>query len=193
MEDHMILETERLILRRFREEDLQDLTEYLSDADTVRFEPYPPMSEAEVRRELTARIASEEMIAVELKASGKMIGNLYLGRREFEAFELGYVFNRKYWRQGYAKEACEAMIRRTFSDGAHRVYAECDPCNEASRRLLERLGFRREAHYLQNVYFWMDEQGNPIWKDTLVYARLSPSPEHSRMKEAGEDRCANLD
>ena len=59
-----------------------------------------------------------------------------------------------------------------FRDGAHRVYAECDPRNLPSWRLLERLGFRREAHFRQNLYFRKDAGGAPIWKDTYVYALL---------------------
>ncbi len=39
-------------------------------------------------------------------------------------------------------------------------------------KLLESLGFRREAHFRQNVYFWKDADGSPIWKDTYVYAIL---------------------
>lgn len=45
------------------------------------------------------------MIAVALKRSHKMIGNVYLGKREFEALEIGFVFNRHYWGHGYAAEA----------------------------------------------------------------------------------------
>ena len=89
--------------------------------------------------------------------------------------KLGYVFNQRYWGFGYAKESCEALIGDSFSNGVHRIYAECDLCNEASWRLLERLGFVREAHFLKNVYFWKDELGNPLWKDTYVYSMLNPS------------------
>ena len=54
-----------------------------------------------------------------------------------------------------------------------RIYAECDPLNTRSWKLLEALGFRREAHLLQNVYFWKDEGGKPIWKDTYIYGKLA--------------------
>ena len=112
------------------------------------------------------------MIAVVLKANHKMIGNVYLGKRDFEALEIGYVFNKQFWGQGYAKESCNALMQKAFSEGIHRIYAECDPCNIASWRLLESLGFIREAHFEKNVYFWKDEKGNPIWKDTFVYVLL---------------------
>ena len=66
-----------------------------------------------------------------------------------------------------------ALIKKVFSEGVHRIFAECDPCNLNSWKLLERLGFEREAHYKQNVYFWKDDNDNPIWKDTFVYAILN--------------------
>ena len=169
----IIVQTERLILRRYRESDLQDLYEYLSDSDVVKFEPYKPKTMEETEKNLRWRISTDEMIAVELKSEHKMIGNLYLGKREFESLELGYVFNKAYWGSGYARESCEAMIALAFSNGIHRIYAECDPQNTASWKLLESLGFAREAHLKSNVYFWKDEYNNPIWKDTYIYARLN--------------------
>lgn len=168
-----IAETERLILRRYQKEDLQDLFEYLSDKEVVKYEPYGPMTLHETEENLKWRIGTDEMVAVELKKSHKMIGNVYMGKREFEALETGYVFNRNYWGNGYAAESCRALIRQAFSNGVHRIYAECDPCNEKSWKLLERLGFQREAHLRKNVYFRKDENGKAIWKDTYIYARLN--------------------
>ncbi len=174
MENRLIIaETERLILRRYKEEDFEDLFAYVSDMETVKYEPYRPMTPEEAKDSLAWRIGTEEMIAVELKDSHKMIGNVYLGKREFEALEIGFVFNRNYWGHGYAAESCRALIRRAFSNGVHRVYAECDPLNRNSWRLLEALGFHREALLRKNVYFWKDETGEPVWKDTCVYAKLS--------------------
>lgn len=167
------LETDRLILRRFCKEDLQDLFEYLSDEEVLKFEPYMPMTLAQVREDLENRITSDEMIAVVLKSCSKLIGNLYLGQRDFASFEMGYVFNRLYWKQGYAKESCEALIKKTFAEGAHRIFAECDPCNTGSWRLLESLGFTREAHFRRNVFFRKDSSGAPLWKDTYVYSLLN--------------------
>ena len=69
----VIAETDRLILRRYRESDLQDLYEYLSNPEVVKFEPYRPMSMDEVRHNLEWRISTDEMTAVELKESHKMI------------------------------------------------------------------------------------------------------------------------
>ena len=152
MENKIIIaETERLVLRRYIEEDLQDLFEYLSDKEVVKYEPYKPLTHDETKDNLEWRIGTEEMIAVELKNSHKMIGNVYMGKREFEALEIGYVFNRNYWGHGYAVESCNALIQQAFSNGTHRIYAECDPNNVSSWKLLETLGFQREAH-LRKMY-----------------------------------------
>ena len=78
-------ETNRLILRRFEKRDFRDLYAYLSDEAVVRFEPYRPMTEAQVREELESRITSGEMIAVEEKKSGKLIGHVYMGQRDCSA------------------------------------------------------------------------------------------------------------
>ena len=169
----IIVETERLILRRYKKEDIQDLFEYLSDIEVVKYEPYKPLTFDEAKENLEWRIDTKEMIAVELKNSHKMIGNVYMGKRDFEALEIGYVFNRNYWGKGYAAESCKALIQRAFSNDVHRIYAECDPNNKNSWKLLEALGFQREAHFRKNVYFWKDEAGKAIWKDTYVYARLN--------------------
>ena len=166
-------ESERLIFRRYKREDIQDLFEYLSDKEVVKYEPYKPLTFDETKENLEWRIGTDEMIAVELKNSHKMIGNVYMGKRDFEALEIGYVFNRNYWGNGYAAESLKTLIGQAFSNGVHRIYAECDPENTNSWKLLETLGFWREAHFRKNVYFWKDEMGRAIWKDTYVYAKLS--------------------
>ena len=169
----IIAETDRLVLRRYQKEDIQDLFEYLSDEEVVKYEPHKPLTFEEAKENLAWRISTDEMIAVELKHSHKMIGNVYLGKREFEALEMGYVFNRNYWGHGYAAESCRALIQLAFSHGIHRIYAECDPDNLSSWKLLEALAFQREAYFRRNVYFWKDEEDRPIWKDTYVYAKLN--------------------
>lgn len=172
-ENTVILETDRLILRRFKKNDLQDLYEYLSDSEVIRYEPHKPMSMDETESNLEWRISTDEMVAVELKNNGKMIGNVYLGKRDFESLEIGYVFNKDYWGKGYAKESCTALLALAFSNGVHRIFAECDPENTGSWKLLESLGFEREAHLKKNVYFWKDSENKPIWKDTYIYAKLN--------------------
>ena len=168
-----VLETERLLLRPFREGDRADLYEFLSQLEHDEFEGYPGISYENCLEQLQTRLGSEEYFALELKESGKVVGNVYCGSRDFRAKEVGCIVNERFRRRGYAADALSAVVADAFRSGVHRVYAECDPRNERSWRLLECVGFRREAHLRQNIYFHVDAQGEPIWKDTYVYALLN--------------------
>lgn len=172
-DNEILLETNRLIIRKYIESDFQDLYEYLSDEEVVKYEPYKPLSKEETKENLKWRINSDEMFAIVLKENKKMIGNVYLGKRDYNQLELGYVLNKNYWHQGYAKEAITQLLKNEFSKGIHRIYAECDANNIASQKLLESLKFQKEALLKENIYFWKDENDKPIWKDTLIYALLN--------------------
>nr|WP_300147647.1 GNAT family N-acetyltransferase [Propionicimonas sp.] len=175
--DAVELTTSRLLVRRFRASDGPGLHGYLSRAEAVRFEPYPPQSPADCDRLAVERAASPDFWAVCLGGSDELIGNLYLHRHEplaWRTYELGYVFHPDHWGRGYATEAAAGLVSWCFEhQGAHRVEARCDPVNAASWRLLERLGCRREGHLLQNASFVDDAAGNPVWKDTYLYAVLA--------------------
>ena len=167
------METERLILRRFYVDDWNDLHEYLSQEETVKFEPYDIFTEEASKHEALKRSEDAAFWAVCLKSSGKLIGNIYLAEQAFETWELGYVFNAVFLGQGYATEAARAMIDYAFEEkDARRIVALCNPLNERSWKLLERVGMRREGLLRQNVYFKTNEQGVPLWQDTYEYAIL---------------------
>jgi len=165
--------TERLLIRRFETEDWKDIYEYLSDEEVVKFEPYDVMTEEQVKTETEKRVGHESFYAVCLKENLKMIGNIYLDKEDFNTYELGYVFNRKFQGQGYATEGVKAVLLYAFNElDARRITAMCNPKNEASWKLLERLKLRREGHLLQNIYFKTDDNNEPIWVDTYEYAIL---------------------
>ena len=166
------IQTRRLLLRPFRESDYDDLYEFLSQLEGDEFEGYPGITYENGREHLKYRLGSEEFFAIELTEAGKVIGNIYCGKRDYAAREVGYIVNKRYQKKGYASEALTAVISRGFREGAHRVYAECDSRNVPSWKLLEKVGLRREAHFRQNLWFRKDESGAPVWKDTLVYAIL---------------------
>lgn len=168
------METERLIIRRFNTDDWQDLYEYLSDENVVRYEPYDILSMDKCRQEAINRAGNEAFWAVCLKDSGKLIGNLYFSKQDFDTWELGYVFNAKFHNNGYATEAAKFLVDIAFKEwGAYRITAMCNPLNTSSWRLLERLNMRREGHLIKNIYFKKDENGNPLWSDTYEYGILS--------------------
>jgi len=169
-----MLETSRLIIRSFQPDDWQDLHDYLSDPAVVLYEPYGIFCVEESQREAANRARNEAFWAVCLKDGGKLIGNLYFARQAFDAWELGYVFNRHFQGKGYAIEAARKLVDYAFRElDARRIIAMCDPRNEHSWRLLERLGMRREGHLLQTGYFKTDAHGHPLWHDTYEYALLA--------------------
>ena len=168
------IETERLVIRKFRPNDYKALYEYLSDEMVVRFEPYDPYTLEQAKREAEYRSHSDEYFAVTRKEDDVLIGNLYLGKRQFNCYELGYIFNRNWQMSGFATESAAALLEYAFGNlHAHRVVAECNPLNYRSRKLMERLGMRREAELKKNVFFRKDSSGQPVWQDTLQYAMLS--------------------
>lgn len=168
----MIIETERLYIRHFEEADGNDLFEYLSKEDVVRYEPYDAYSYEEAIKEAKRRAEDKSFYAVVLK-TGKVIGNLYLAKGEFDTWELGYVFNSQFWGNGYAFESVKALITYAFENwGARRIVAMCNPLNKSSWKLLEHLKFRREGDLIKNIFFFTDDNGNPIWQDTYEYGLL---------------------
>ena len=167
------METARLIMRKFSPDDWQDLYEYLSGEEVVRYEPYGVFTQEQARREAINRSNNPSFWAVCLKSTGKLIGNIYLAKQDFDTWELGYVFNSNYQGKGYATESAKALLDYLFLNcNAHRIVAMCNPLNIASRELLERLGMRKEGYLIKSIWFFRDENNNPIWQDTYEYAIL---------------------
>ncbi|HOM01683.1 MAG TPA: GNAT family protein [Acetivibrio sp.] len=171
-----VIETDRLIIRRFSPDDWKDLYEYLSKEQVVRYEPYGIFTEEDCKNEAVKRSSNEAFWAVCLKVNNKLIGNVYFNQqepKEFLNWEIGYVFNPQYYGNGYATESCRAVIDYGFKNlKARRIVAMCNPENIASWKLLERLNMRREGHLLKNIFFKRDEMGECIWVDTYEYAIL---------------------
>ena len=168
------ISTPRLLIRRFRPEDYEELYEYLSDEQVVKYEPYEPFTREQCRLESVRRSKNNDFLAVCLKDSGKLVGNIYFEKQDFDTWELGYVFNRHYQGNGYATEGARAVLDYGFKEmKVRRVVACCNPENSASWKLLERLSMRREGHQIKNIYFKQDKDGRPNWLDTYNYAILA--------------------
>ena len=171
----MNLQTERLILRRFTHGDWMDLHEYLSDENVVKYEPYGVLTADDCVLEAQRRSEDEAFRAVCLE-NDKLIGNVYFKRQEpteYLTWEIGFVFNAQYQKKGYASEACRRILRYAFEElGAHRIIGMCNPENSASRRLMERLGMRREGQLKKSAFFSKAPDGKPLWHDAYQYAIL---------------------
>jgi RimJ/RimL family protein N-acetyltransferase len=171
-----MIETHNLFIRRFNDTDSNDLYEYLSNPEIYAYEPGQPISLSEAERIAKDRSEGIDFYAVVLKENQKMIGHLYFKQIDphvMMTWELGYIFNPSYQRKGYASEAARALIEYAFPKyKVHRIMAKCDPKNPASWKLLEKIGFQREGHFIQHATFRNDEAGKPIWHDAYEYGLL---------------------
>ncbi|RZS39293.1 RimJ/RimL family protein N-acetyltransferase [Herbihabitans rhizosphaerae] len=172
------IETARLTLRAFVEEDLKPLFDIQCRPDVTRYLMWEPRSLDEVRESLAEKITNRApsrdgdvlSIAVVLRETGELLGDLTLFYRSQESaqVEIGFVFHPRFQGKGYATEASRELVRLAFEEfGAHRAFGRADARNTASCRLMERLGLRREAHLRENEYL----KGE--WTDEVVYAMLA--------------------
>ncbi len=169
----MLLQTTRLIIRYFKEADAEDLFDYLSKDDVVKYEPYEAIKTVDEARNIALERSNDHNFLAVTLLDGKLIGNIYFSKGDFDTWEVGYVFNSDYWHKGYATEAMHMIMQYAFTNlSTRRIVAMCNPDNVLSWHLLERLGFRREGHLLKNIYFNKDASGKPIWQDTYEYGIL---------------------
>lgn len=177
MADFLSIESERLYLRPFKDEDADSMFEYHSDPEICRYIPWNVRTMDEVRTSITenkgAYYLREEgdylTLALIRKSDDQLIGqmNSMYRSKEHQKGEFGYVINPKFGRQGYASEASRALITALFDSGLfHRVIANIDVRNAPSWQLVERIGMRREAHYIQDYWF----KGE--WTDSYIYGIL---------------------
>ena len=169
------IETERLVLRPYREDDLDGLHEIFSDAGVVRwlYHDVATLDDSKLRlaRKLAGRELTEEIglsAAVELR-DGTYVADVVLFYREpaeNRSIELGFSCLPAHQGHGYVTEAARAIVDWAFANGFHRVYGRLEARNTASARVLEKLGMRREAHLVENE--WVKGE----WQSELVYAIL---------------------
>ncbi|GGP64714.1 GNAT family N-acetyltransferase [Saccharothrix coeruleofusca] len=169
------IRTERLLLRPFTPADHAALHSWQSRPDVVRYLYGGPRTHEQTAESLALKCSvtwpSEEgqHLALALQRGDEVIGETVLKwhSREHRQGEIGYILHPDHHGRGYATEASRAMLRLAFENlGLHRVTASCDARNEASWRVMERLGMRREAHFRHNEWF----KGG--WGDEMIYAML---------------------
>ena len=151
------IRTERMLLRAHEHGDLDDILEYHSDPEVVRYLPWPVRDRALAAEALEPRlrqgrvdVEGEWLVLAMQLMDGPVIGEVVLKCASVEnsEAELGYAMHAGYQGQGLAFEATSAMVRLATEDfGATRLIAELDARNAASARLLERLGFTLARSY----------------------------------------------
>lgn len=146
----MTLETQRLILRKPEEKDLDDYMEFVNTEFVNRYNAMTPMTREKARAGFTETKDNLSAIAMELKETGKVIGMIYTNedslRYGVASKEFSYFLRQEEARKGYMKEAIAALIDYFFTQGKlDCVAARCFAPNIASQRLLESLGFTRDG------------------------------------------------
>ena len=143
------LETDRLTIRSFRPDDWRDLHEMIVGYQASEYAQYDhkwPTSEKEIQGVAEWFAEGDSYVAVCLRATGKLIGLVAVAPKETDdgpAQGFGYIFHFDYHRQGYATEACQAVIEHLINDlGVERFLCGTAKENIPSRGLLARLGFR---------------------------------------------------
>jgi len=172
-----VVETERLILRELGEDDFEDIYEFKSDPQVVKYLTWGPNSREQTLHSLRKQISfqNEEnrqiyVLAVEIKSTKKVIGNaLFMVRdQDCKTVEIGYFINSNYWKQGYGIEIVNGLLFLGFNIfDAHRIYAVCDVENAGSVKLLSKIGFRQEGHFIKNL------KVKGQWRDNYLFAMLS--------------------
>ena len=171
----MHLETQRLIIRKLKDSDLEAFTAYRSDPEVCRLQSFEPFTH-EDSRDFIANQNSEfgqpgkwTQLGIALKESDELIGDIGLEPDidEPRIVEFGITMSPLHQKNGYAREALTAVFRELFKfHNINRITGVTDVENTACIFLLEKIGFRREGHFRQSFF---DETG---WRDEYLYALL---------------------
>jgi len=152
-----ILETERLILRPFEENDFEVVHDYASVAENVQYMIWGPNEESHTKAFILQAIEKSKEIpcnnyqyAAVLKSSRKLIGACNIAILDDNEAEIGWILHMDYWKQGFSTEMGNRILEFGFDDlGLHRIIAHCDTENYGSYRVMERIGMRKEGCFLE--------------------------------------------
>lgn len=146
------LETEKLILRKFTQDDLYALYEIYSDRDVNKFLPWFPLeNEGEVKslfEEKYAAVYSEPQgyaYAICLKSDNYPIG--YIKVDISDSYDLGYGLRKEFWHQGIVSEAAQALVEQLKKDGIPYITATHDINNPRSGSVMKRIGMEYKYSY----------------------------------------------
>ncbi len=169
------VEARRLVLRRLREADLEALVAYRADPEVARYQGWSDY-DAKRGRELIESMHGRQpgepgwfQFAIALKETDALVGDcaLRVDGHDPRQGEIGFTLSRQHQGQGLGTEAVRALLGYAFGTlGLHRIIGVTDAKNTAAARVLERVGMRREGHFLENVWF------KGAWGDEFLYALL---------------------
>jgi len=171
----MKLETERLLLRPITLGDKIEIFKYRSDAETNKYQGWIPKTIDDVEifigkisKQINESNTWFQFVIIE-KETQTIIGDfgIHFWDSENKQVEIGCTLNKDSQHKGYATESAKKIIDYLFKElNKHRIIASIDPKNMASIKLVEKIGFRKEAHLVESLFI------NGIWVDDLLYALI---------------------
>ena len=164
----MYIETNRMVIRNFTMDDLNDMHDILGDDETMK--NCEPAYTIEKTTDFLKKFCIEKRGAVAAvhKENNKMIGYILFNEFDEGVYEIAWIFNKHFWRQGYAFESCKAVIDFAFDNmNAHKIFAEAID-GVKSVNLMKKLGMKLEGIQRSQV---KDSIGN--WTDMYFYGILA--------------------
>lgn len=170
-----VLQTERLVLDRIKNEDAEALFDLRKNAEAMRYlDRDMPKDIREIYRmieQMNEGAEKNENIGwgIFLKENKKFIGTMgyYRSDRPNHRSEIGYMLSPAYWKKGFISEAMRVSIDYGFKEmNLHSIEANVNPANIASIKTLLKFGFVKEAYFRENFYF------NGKFLDTEIYSLL---------------------
>lgn len=171
------LRTPRLALRPFTLTDAPTFAEDRSDPEIARYQSWTTPFSLTAAEKLIGEMLTRSLprpgewnqVAIAMSDDGTIIGDcaFQLFADDERQARIGFTLSRAFQGRGLATEAVRALVMHLLNGlGLHRVTAECDAENVASQRVLERIGMRREGHFVENVFF------KGAWGSEYAYAIL---------------------
>ncbi len=171
----MNIKTDRLLIRPIKIEDKELIFEYRSDSITNKYQGWIPNSINDVVEFIKKSAPGVNIpdtwfqFVILQNETNTLIGDIGIHFLDMEnkQAEIGCTLNKNFQGEGYATEALKGIIKYLFYDlQKHRIVTSIDPENISSIKLVERLGFRKEAHFVESLFL------NGKWVDDIVYAIL---------------------
>lgn len=172
----LLLQTPRLRIRNLKVSDLEDFHSYRSMPEVIKYQGLGLMDKSQAmafidqqKDKLFGKPGEWVQYGIEEKLQQQLIGDcaIKLQAADPRIAEIGITLHPDFQRKGFAKEAMLEILRFLFQDKQlHRVVETVDAENAASINLLERLHFRKEGHFIENIFF----KGK--WGSELQYAML---------------------
>lgn len=169
----LLITSKRLTIRNLKEEDLANFYHYRSDPEVTRYQGFDVFDEQQCREfidsqkeKLFGKPGEWVQYGIEKSDTRRLIGDCAIHlTSDPRIAHVGITLSREEWRKGYAKEALLAIMKFLFEEQeVRRIQETADARNVSSIALLESCGFRKEGHFIENIFF------KGAWGSEVQYA-----------------------